>query len=216
MGLGGTLWNVGEAIFSGAASAAHAAGPGAAGALGTVAPWLTGGATGMGPAGMVLGGAALMEGVREGDAMAATQGGIGLAASTTTTVGGVAGLASGMGLGGSGVGALAGAAPWVAGPLAAAAAGLGIGTGIADAADSEYGRSATLFGTDEDTGQARTSYDMAADWGVSADNAVENLLGLDSDSMLGTILGGTTAALGGIATAPLGLATSAVNAISSW
>jgi hypothetical protein len=165
---------------------------------------------GLGPLGMILGGHEFAEGVEKGDVNKALQGGLGTLGGAAGTVEGVSTLiAAGLGGAEAGGGAalassVAGAAGTAAPLLAAAALGVGAGTGIAEAADSKYTRSG-LWGTDELTGKKKSAMDVAQGWGEWADKGL-------GGGTLGTIGGATVAGLGSI---PMGFA-GAGQALWNW
>lgn len=75
------------------------------------------------------------------------------------------------------------------GVLAAGVGGYKVGSLLANAADSEYGRS-SFWGHDQYTGRERTGYDWAADTALAADQSMKDWSGSET---LGTIAGGATA-----------------------
>lgn len=95
--------------------------------------------------------------------------------------------------------------------LGAGVAGVKAGMAINDVNNSDYARS-SWFGQN-DSGQSRTAYEAVQDGALSVGNTIEDWTGSET---MGLIAGGTTAALGSIAAAPVGLATAAGNWIGSW
>jgi hypothetical protein len=91
----------------------------------------------------------------------------------------------------------------LAGPAAAVAgaglAGVGLGEGMAQIADSSYTRTGA-FGVDPDTGKNQSAMDWGSSWGTSVDKA----LGNTDPSILGGIAAGAGGIVGGIGGAGYG------------
>ena len=87
-----------------------------------------------------------------------------------------------------------------------------MGTGINAINDSDYARS-SWFGQDQYTGRDRTANEAVIDGAVAADQWVDDFTGSD---LAGDIVGGTTAVLGSIAAAPVGLASAGIGAAKSF
>jgi len=127
----------------------------------------------------------------------------------------VAGGASTLGATGAGTaltGLGAGAAMASAGAvLGAGVAGVKAGLAINDVNNSDYARS-SYYGQNE-SGQARTPYEVVQDGAMSVGSTVEDWTGNET---AGLLAGGVTAGLGSLVAAPVGLGTAAVNWAGSW
>jgi hypothetical protein len=122
-------------------------------------------------------------------ALATTSGGIG----TTGLVGAGLTAVGAEGTGAALTGAAAAAAP-VAMVAGAGAAGLAVGHGMAELADSDTTRTG-VWGQDQDTGENRSAMDWGANWGTSYDQWAGN----DGPSVMGGIAAGAGGIVGGVA-----------------